>query len=316
MLNKILSDLQQTTQEINQNLPKIESRSNYDNKYPCFNIKVYDYLQESDVETIIDKSTLSESVKERILEEFDSDRLHSIFNHTCDQELEYLLDAIGYEDEYSELEKDCFEVEGRGGGWLVYKNHRHNPFDLDANLKFHYDFLENLGTETNLALWRKLLPEIWHSAPYYDCRSTIEWLEADLEQLQAINTQLKQLIALGNGIEQIKYGFKSSLFDNLEYEINSFIENELEDLVVVKNTIAKIENDIVTTNEGAKCTISEARDALKKLKDGTLAKGDKIGNYTFRNTFEHEGNLYAKVGCHKFLISELEAQLCNQTQQH
>lgn len=309
MLNKILNDLQQTTQEINNNLPLLQSRSNYDNKYPAFNIKVYDYLSESDVETIIDKSTLSELAKERILEEFDSDRLNSIFNHTCDQEIEYLLDAIGYEDEYNELEKDCFEVQGKGGGWLVYANHRHNPFDLDANLKFPYEVLENLGTETNLALWRKLLPEIWHSAPYYDCKATIEWLESDLEQLQTINTQLKQLIALGKIIKLIKGDFKSYLVDNLEYEIKNFIENELEELVVVKNTIAKIENDIVTTNEWAKCTISEARDALKKLKEGNLAKGDKIGNYTFRNTFEHEGKLYAKVGCHKFLISELEAQL-------
>lgn len=310
MLNKILSDLQQTTQEINQNLPKLESRSNCYNRVPCFKIKVYDYLQESDVETIIDKSTLSELAKERILEEFDEDRLHSIFNHTCDQELEYLLEAVGYEDEYNELEKDCFEVEGRGGGWLVYNNKRHNPFDLDANLKFHYGFLENLGTETNLALWRKVLPEIYCNAAYYNCREAIECLEADLEQLQAINKQLKQLIELGNRIERIKNCFEDSLFDNLEWEIEIFIENGLEELVVVKNTIAKIENDIVTTNEGAKCTISEARDALKKLKEGTLTKGDKIGNYTFINTFEHEGKLYAKVGCHKFLISELEAQLC------
>lgn len=222
MLNKILSDLQQTTQEINQNLPKLESRSNCYNRVPCFKIKVYDQLDESDVETIIDKSALSELAKERIIEEFDSDRLHSIFNHTCDQELEYLLELIGYEDEYNKLEKDCFEVEGKSGGWLVYNNKRHNPFDLNQNLKIPYEVLENLGTETNLALWRKLLPEIYCNAAYYNCREAIECLKGDLEQLQEINIQLKQLITLDERIELIKDCFKSSLFDNLEYEINSF----------------------------------------------------------------------------------------------
>jgi len=90
----------------------------------------------------------------------------------------------------------------------------------------------------------------------------------------------------------------------VEYEIEEFLEEG--DQVLTKYEIAKIDNNIVTTNKGAQCTLEEARAALIKLKAGLLRKGDKIGNYTFLKLFDFEGKQFAKVGCHKFLVSELE----------
>jgi len=93
----------------------------------------------------------------------------------------------------------------------------------------------------------------------------------------------------------------------VEYEIEEFLEEG--DQVLTKYEIAKIDNNIVTTNKGAQCTLEEARAALIKLKAGLLRKGDKIGNYTFLKLFDFEGKQFAKVGCHKFLVSELEEKL-------
>jgi hypothetical protein len=55
----------------------------------CANIKVYEWLDEDDVMKYIKNRNLS-SIEEDILEEFNETRLNGIYDHTCEDQVEYL----------------------------------------------------------------------------------------------------------------------------------------------------------------------------------------------------------------------------------
>jgi hypothetical protein len=63
--------------------------------YICANIKVYEWLNSSDVEEHVKTLNLTPDEIELINEEFDEERLNSIYYHTCEMEVEYIKDFIG-----------------------------------------------------------------------------------------------------------------------------------------------------------------------------------------------------------------------------
>ncbi len=70
------------------------------------NIKVYDWLDSDDVQNKIDLyPNLSDAQKEVIKEEFNEDRLNSIYNHTCETEVDYLKDKYESNVDLTDYEK-------------------------------------------------------------------------------------------------------------------------------------------------------------------------------------------------------------------
>lgn len=83
-----LSKINQTILDIINEMVEIEETEHHkdfdtrDGKI-CANIKVYEWMDEDDVKKVIADNNLSH-FEEEILEEFDEDRLNSIYNHNCE----------------------------------------------------------------------------------------------------------------------------------------------------------------------------------------------------------------------------------------
>jgi len=76
----------------------VEASSIYNtrDKHIVANIKVYEWIGESDVSNYIETlPNLSKEDRESILEEFNDNRLNDIYYHTCDDQVSYIKDFIG-----------------------------------------------------------------------------------------------------------------------------------------------------------------------------------------------------------------------------
>lgn len=95
-MNKINETLKNLVGELIE-LQEYEAKNDFDTREGkiCADIKVYDWFDEDDVINYIDKEH-SNFDKEDILQEFNEDRLNSIHNHTCENELSFLKEK--YED--------------------------------------------------------------------------------------------------------------------------------------------------------------------------------------------------------------------------
>ena len=58
------------------------------------NIKVYDWLDEDDRDKIIEIFQLTDAEKEQVIKEFDENRLSGIYNHHCQDEVEYFKEWV------------------------------------------------------------------------------------------------------------------------------------------------------------------------------------------------------------------------------
>jgi predicted nucleic acid-binding protein len=67
----------------------LKQRFNTRDGYIVANIKVYDYLSEEDIKEAI-KENNAQELSIQILEEFDENRLNNIYNHVCENEVNYL----------------------------------------------------------------------------------------------------------------------------------------------------------------------------------------------------------------------------------
>ena len=92
--NKQLSKINEKISDLATQILEIESynaRDDFDTRENsiCANIKVYEWLEEDDVKTIIKKENLQAN-EFAILDEFNEERLSNIYNHLCEMEVEYL----------------------------------------------------------------------------------------------------------------------------------------------------------------------------------------------------------------------------------
>ena len=256
LLDSILKSLTTSFNEIERLENSFKTRSDYNSRHYAFDIKVYDFLNEEDINFIIEKLGItSEAAKQQIYKEFnENSRLNSIRSHVCDYELESFLNFTG--DELCFNSKD-FTVQGRNGGWLVYL-----PLDsdyLDKNTNLSFETLRKLASydTPDLSFWRTAFCETNRD----NCRDVIAILESDLEEVNRIAEILRKLERVQDYIAVIKEDFIESLLSQLEWEIEGFVNNELDSVVIKANKIAKIEDDIITTDLGAKCTLKEAKEA-------------------------------------------------------
>jgi len=318
--NKIVSKIEQ----IDAISKKLTTRfqKNGDKSHFAFNIKVYDFLTVEDIEAHIEAlPNLTDKEKEALNDEFaKEERANSIFWHTCEQELESLFEYVnvgycGDDQELKAIDKNDLEQGGRNGGWLFYTAlflcGREITNCLDDNITYaDLSTLKDVCEKTGLKFWREYKKHI--SSNWRDAESALNAL------LDNVNDTLEKLVGLeilDIRIDQIKNCFGDSLVSNLDWEIESFIEHDLADIVEESpaitnlNHIEKIENGKVITNAQASCTLDQAREALKKFKNGLLKAGDKIGNYTLTRIFTIEEKTYFKIGCHKLALEEIQEKL-------
>ena len=86
-VNAQISDLTNRILEIEE----YQAKGDFDTREGkiCANIRVHEWLDEEDIESIIENDNL-QNVKNEILEEFDEERRNNIFNHFCEVEIDML----------------------------------------------------------------------------------------------------------------------------------------------------------------------------------------------------------------------------------
>lgn len=307
-------------------ISKIESISSKYQSYNCRysgkclvqNVKIYDYLDEEDLNNAlksVDIASYNLDKEEivQIKDYFDDYKLSDIWNHVLDSEQDYLMEKIqNYHGDFCERKDYLFTFVGNNGGYLAFKNF----FDYDYSDYLIYSRDENLDfdtlkklSETNgvLEFFRFIKKNTWFT---FDARQSLDVINNAIDALKTVFEDLKDFDYLAEFCKEVIKNWKECcLMPQLEREIEDFINEELR-LTKEKhiNTI-KIEENSIITDWKATCTLSEAKDALKKLKAGELKTGDKIGNYTFVKIIEKDNQQFAKVGCHLFDLKQIEKQL-------
>jgi hypothetical protein len=74
-------------------------------------------------------------------------------------------------------------------------------------------------------------------------------------------------------------------------------------------TIAKIEDNRLTTDLGASVPLNEARNVLAKFMEGLNIVGDKVGAYQVKRIINIGDAIIIRIGCH---LIKIDAELKNQ----
>ena len=108
-INEELFNLLTTIEELTEN----EKHKDFDTRESkiCANIKVYDYLSTNDLESVLKDKQLTPYQQSLVLEEFDENRLNSIYNHVCESEVNCLKE---------QYEENC-DLSNWGAIFRVYK---------------------------------------------------------------------------------------------------------------------------------------------------------------------------------------------------
>lgn len=307
-------------------ISKIESISSKYQSYNCRysgkclvqNVKIYDYLDEEDLNNSlksvdIASYNLDKEEINQIRKNFDNDKFYNIFNHVLDYEQDYLLEKIqNYHGDFCEKKDYLLTFVGNNGGYLAFKNFFDSDYSdnviYSRDNNFDFETLKELGeTKGTLDFFRFIKNKAWFT---FDAWESLDKIDDAIDALGTVFDDLKDFDYLAEYCKKaIKNWKECCLMPQLEREIEDFINEELR-LTKEKhiNTI-KIEENSIITDWKATCTLSEAKDALRKLKAGELKTGNKIGNYTFVKLIEKDNQQFAKVGCHLFDLKQIEQQL-------
>ena len=132
-INEQIFSLLERANEIN----SFDASNDFDTRegYICGNIKVYEWLDRSDVEEHIKTLNLTEEEKENLLNEFDEDRLNSIYYHTCENEVSYFKDFVGL----------CATT-NFNKVWRAFNTIKDNFCSIE--LKYYYNYIEGHENKT------------------------------------------------------------------------------------------------------------------------------------------------------------------------
>lgn len=307
------------TQKIKEIAEKYDSyHSRYsEGKSLVANIKIRQYLNGEDVENLINSEEfsnyhLTKEEKEAIKEHFEDNKLNDIYYHILEMEQDYLLEKIkNHHEDFTYNYQDTFVFEGRNCGYLAYKKFFDSDYSGEVIDSEQYNFsfltIEELAETQGFLPFFRLLREYGY---YFNLERGLEDFEEALTILESKLQTLKDFDYLAEYCkEQIENWKECFLLPQLESEIEDFIDEELRETKEQHINTIKIKNDSIITDWKASCTLSEAKDALRKLKAGELKTGDKVGNYTFVKIIEKDNQQFAKVGCHLFDLKQIEQQL-------
>jgi len=127
------------------------------------------------------------------------------------------------------------------------------------------------------------------------------------EKLQEAVNFYNQKVQVAH-MEQLRFDIQEYIDANDILLDNTDDDQKLSKLKL--QTIAKIENNRLTTDLGASVPLNEARNVLAKFMEGLNIVGDKIGCYQVKRIINIGDAIIIRIGCHLIKIdSELKNQL-------
>ena len=345
--------------------------------YICANIKVYDWLSTSEVEEHIKTLNLTPEEREQLEEEFDEERLNSIYYHTCENEVSYFKEFIGgcattnfnkvkraftivknnephpielkhyftshekqieqyntieefikyleseHEQEYNEFyhlqnldSKNIWQF-GRSGGWLsVAKKEELENFCQDA-ANLHWYLEKAYNSDDNKQFNEILMDHAYRCTTVAEAREELtKNIQNEIESFEERKASIDWAL---NKIENDKKYFKENLISQLEHEIDSFIDQEFNIDIQIRNFLSgntnalnfikEIEGEKIVTNFGAKVLIKDAIQFINAIKNKVNVIGQKIGPYTINKVLIEQSKTFVKIGCHVFNLESTEIRL-------
>ena len=185
-----------------------------------------------------------------------------------------------------------WEYKSGQGTFIVWK-------DTDELIK---DFKEHFKLSTQKEVYELLKEDSEKGDIKYYYDQAVENLKA-FEQLEI-------------DIRDFKDNAKKYLIEELQYEIDTFIEDEYSVEIAIEkaetgdyskiDSIQKIEGDELITNRNAKVPLQKAKDLLKAIVNGCNVIGQKVGHYTVNCVDKRTNDTYVKIGCHLFSVKQVK----------
>jgi hypothetical protein len=342
----------------------------------CANIKVYDWFDKDDLESVLKDKQLTPYQKSLVTEEFDENRLSSIYNHVCEDQVNCLKeqyedscdlsnwgaifrvynkannkeghekafyierfkedswyierywetakqfktfeeyqksvtknDEIGYNEwiKRSYVNKfECWQY-GRSGGWFSICDKSEVEFEANNydTLNLVYDLRQAYNDNDN-----KAFNEVLNNYSIDDKKKYIKECE---EEVKEYNDKVHAIESIIEDIENSKKYFKETLLNELEHEVQQFINHEMDSNEIQSNCTIQIEQDIVKTSKGVTVLKDEFQSNLELLKplfnsmhvNDIIRIDKKVGNYFVEYATKVENDTIIKAGCHKFSLNNI-----------
>jgi hypothetical protein len=206
---------------------------------------------------------------------------------------------------------------GRSGGWLsVAKEEELENFCQDAaNLYWYLEKAYN--SNDNKSFNEILMDHAYNPINVAEAREELtKNIQNDIESFEEKKESIDWII---NYIEESKKHFKSTLLEQLEDEINNFIDQEFNIDIQIRNFLSgntnalnfiqEVEGEKIVTNFGAKVLIKDAIKFINAIKNKVNVIGQKIGPYTINKVLTEQSKTFVKIGCHVFNVESTEERL-------
>lgn len=321
-------------------IERIEEYNAYlnDNKYyegyGCFNrqlsfdVKIHNaWLSDTDVEDYIKPLNLSEDRRQLVLDEFNEERLNSLFQHWLSDNAEQFKEDVNQKESpyYHLIDHKDIGFYGRGGGHLCLG--RMESFELEVGDTevgnypvWHYeskigsywsfnqkevdemieDFKQSFGVTTMKEVYKQLVEDSRRG-------------DLDNYYKKAVENQ-KLLEKLESDIKRFKKNASKYLKEFLQNEIENFIDGEFSVEMAIEKAEAgdysqidsfkEITSESILTNRNARVPTKDARIALTAITSGHGSVGIKIGNFILNRISVYPKDTYVKVGCHLFSLNQ------------
>ena len=294
----------------------------YDNKYSVrhgspelsYNVKIYEWLSDSDVQKVLNKLELDDDIEAKVLEEFDDDRLSGILNHFLTDQAEMAVEDFDQWDGhplYDIVRSRDVSFYGRQGGHMCLgeiSEFEKNAEDIlgDYPIWSNGDWIVDDDTFIDIC---KEHFGFTNQKQVYDflCEIDFEYYTKEAQERLDAFTMFEQQI------QDFKDNAATYLFEQLETEIGDFIDMEFGiEMAVEKaergnhdklNTF-RIQDDTIITNMNAIVKLDAAIALIKAIVIGADVVDKKIGAFKVNKVVKKENDTYVKIGCHLFSIKQ------------
>jgi F0F1-type ATP synthase membrane subunit b/b' len=211
-------------------------------------------------------------------------------------------DTISYNEwlKRAKIDFKCWQF-GRSGGWfsICEESDLENDILVDQYGYSFYDEIVNAEDNNEFNIVVK------------DYSDDKKQLLKDLRgHLQDYNEKVEAIQSVINDIEDSKKFFKETLLQQLEYEIDDFVGENLKQ----SNVTIKIEEDKVKTSLGVSVVLGEFKDIFNLLspqienlkRKEKLTIGKRVGNYTVEYAKRKKDDVIIKAGCHRFSFNQIK----------